>query len=114
MTQQEIKALAREVVGDGQSPNLYFVSASPYFRMFGDGCDEYGSDRILEGFDAERDQRTYGPFNSLEEATEKYNDLDLDPDDGVGQVFIEDRETGTVREKWLEGRIDISYNYNEY
>ena len=30
MTQQEIQKMATEIIGDGQSPNKWFVTQSPY------------------------------------------------------------------------------------
>ena len=116
LTQAQIKALATEIVGDGESPNKFFVSVSPYFRMVQDTSvfGEGHRDAVLEGFDAEKDYTIYGPFDTLEEAEECYNDQELDDSYGVGSVYIEDRETGTVKEKWLEGYETIKFTEREY
>jgi hypothetical protein len=112
MTQAEIKKLASEIVGDGESPNKFFVTVSPYFKM--QMWDGQQDDKVLDGFDAERDMETYGPFDTLEEAQDSYDDQDLNADYGVGSVCIEDRETGTVKEKFLVGHKEIVYTESEY
>ena len=38
MTQAEKKLLATQIVGDGQSPNRFFVTTSPYVTI----VDEFG------------------------------------------------------------------------
>jgi hypothetical protein len=107
MTQSEIKALASKIVGDGKSPNKWFVTAGPY-------CVKGEEAVILQGFDAEKDVTTYGPFLSREEALECYDGLDLDANVGIGQVFIEDRKTGTVKEKFLRAKVRVVYEEDEY
>ena len=114
MTQQEIRDMAREIVGDGcpeNAPNLFFVTHGPHYRVLG---EEDATDSVLDGFDEESDVATYGPYSTYDEALEKYNDIDLDPDYGVGQVFIEDRLSGTIAEKWLIARKSIVWDTDEY
>jgi hypothetical protein len=114
MTQQEIRDMATRIVGDGcpeNAPNLFFVTQGPYYKEVG----EYDSmDSVLDGFDEESDVTTYGPLSTYDEALEKYNEIDLDPDYGVGQVFIEDRLSGTIAEKWLTARKGIVWDTDEY
>jgi hypothetical protein len=106
------KAMAREMVGDGQTPNLWFVTYGPYVAVHN---GDYGYDfELIEGYDSDKDTDTQGPFTSYEEALEKYDEIELSFDYGVGQVFIEDRECGTVTEKWLYKRVRTEYVEDEY
>jgi hypothetical protein len=111
MTQVEIKALASEIIGDGNLPNKFFVTEGPYVMV---RVDAYESEfSKIEGFE-DTQSTTYGPFDSYEEALEQYNDIDLDAEYGIGQVFIEDRLSGQVIEKYLEQEQRIVYNHVEY
>jgi len=107
----EAKDLAREIVGDGKSNNLWFVTSGPYML---ERTDHYESDYVLLDGYSESDSECFGPFFSYEDACKKYDDIDLDPHSGVGQVFIEDRLIGTVKEKFLEKIITVDYSYNEH
>lgn len=101
------KKLAREMVGDGQTPNLWFVTYGPYVTV----KDKYGEEmfELIEGYDLDKDSYTFGPFATYKEALNYYDEIELDPTEGIGQAFIEDRECGTVTEKWLSQRIKIDY-----
>jgi len=104
--------LARELVGDGDKENnLWFVTCGPFICVNSDGeCDS----ELLEGFDPEKDTHTYGPFTSYENACKKYDSIDLDFREGIGQVFIEDRAYGQIKEKFLEKVVIVDYSYNEH
>ena len=105
------KELAKELVGDGKTPNIWFVTSSAYIMVREDyDCSDY---ELLEGY-SEKDSETFGPYFSYEAACEQYDALDLDPQDGIGQVFIEDRLNGTVKEKYAEKVIKIDYSFNEH
>ena len=106
------KQLAREMVGDGQSPNLWFVTYGPYIAVH-DGDMSYDFE-LIEGYDAEKDTYTFGPFASYEDALKEYDEIELSFDYGVGQAFIEDRECGTVTEKWLYKKVKVVYEQHEY
>ena len=106
------KDLAREMVGDGQTPNLWFVTYGPYVMV----DNKYG-DRdfdLISGFDAIKDTYTFGPFATYQEALDHYNEIDLSFDYGIGQAFIEDRKCGTITEKWLYERVRIEYEQDEH
>ena len=107
------KQLAREMVGDGQTPNLWFVTYGPYIAVHDDEmfADDF---ELIEGRDAEKDTYTFGPFASYEAALKCYDEIELDFDYGVGQAFIEDRECGTVTEKWLNKKVKVVYEQYEY
>jgi hypothetical protein len=110
-TQEEIKKLATEVIGDGGKPNLWFVTQSPYCKAR--DYYEYHSmdDELLPGYN---DHDCYTEvFESYEEAVEALEDIELDPELGVGTVCIEDREIGVVREKWLVKKVIICYEEDE-
>ena len=104
------KDLAMNVIGDGKSPNVWFVTQSPYFMKYKDG---YGESFLLDGFDASEYSVMFGPFFSYKDACAQYDEIDLEPYDGVGTVTIEDRKIGVVKEKFLEERITVDYAYNE-
>lgn len=104
------KDLAMNIIGDGKSPNVWFVTQSPYFMKYKDG---YGESFLLDGFDASEYSVQFGPFFSYKDACAQYDEIDLEPYDGVGTVTIEDRKIGVVKEKFLEERITVDYAYNE-
>lgn len=105
------KDLASEIIGDGKSPNVWFVTQSAYYMKYKDG---YGELFILDGYDApEEYSKMYGPFFTYSDACAKYDEIELDHYDGVGTVTIEDRVIGVVKEKFLEERITVDYSYNE-
>lgn len=109
MTNQEAQKLARELVGDGQDPNMFFVTSGPYYYE----TDEFGNIEsiLLDGF---THNDTYTKvFNTLEEAEQYYDEIDLDIYEGVGQVMIEDRKTGVIKEKILEKIVKIEYSFTE-
>ena len=104
------KDLASEIIGDGKSPNVWFVTQSPYFMKYKDG---YGESFLLDGFDASEYSVMFGPFFSYKDACAQYDEIELEAYDGVGTVTIEDRKIGVVKEKFLEERITVDYSYNE-
>ena len=104
------KDLAMNIIGDGKSPNVWFVTQSPYFMKYKDG---YGESFLLDGFDAAEYSVMFGPFFSYKDACAQYEEIELEAYDGVGTVTIEDRVIGVVKEKFLEERITVDYSYNE-
>lgn len=104
------KDLASEIIGDGKSPNVWFVTQSPYYMKYKDG---YGESFLLDGFDASDYSVMFGPFFTYEDACAQYDEIELEAYDGVGTVTIEDRKIGVVKEKFLEERITVDYSYNE-
>jgi hypothetical protein len=104
------KDLAMNIIGDGKSPNVWFVTQSPYFMKYKDG---YGESFLLDGFDAAEYSVMFGPFFSYKDACAQYDEIELEAYDGVGTVTIEDRVIGVVKEKFLEERITVDYSYNE-
>lgn len=104
------KELAKELVGDGKTPNLWFVTSSQHVLILTNG---EGGFELLDNADPE-DSETFGPFYSYESACKQYDDINLDPYDNIGHVFIEDRLNGIVKEKYAEKIITIDYNFNEH
>ena len=104
------KDLASEIIGDGKSPNVWFVTQSPYYMKYKDG---YGESFLLDGFDASDYSVMFGPFFTYKDACAQYDEIELEAYDGVGTVTIEDRVIGVVKEKFLEERITVDYSYNE-
>jgi hypothetical protein len=109
---EQAKQMAKEIVGDGQTPNLWFVTYGPYIAVH-DGDMSYDFE-LIEGYDESKDTYTEGPFTSYEEALKAYDEIELSFDYGVGQAFIEDRECGTVTEKWLYKKVRTEYVEDEY
>lgn len=116
LTEAQIDQLATEIVGDGKDPNKFFVTVSPYFTVdnneFGYPANMEIEAELLDGYtDKDRQIRL---FDTFEQANEYYNSVDLDPDSGVGTVMIEDRKTGTIKQKELTKVVRVDYSYNEY
>lgn len=87
--------MARVMVGDGKSPNKYFVTTSPWYIPMG------GEDmKVIPGFD-ENDSETV-VFDDKDEAMEYYNDMELSYRYGCGQVMVEDRMVGVLCERFLK------------
>lgn len=105
MTQAEKKALAQEIVGDGQLPNKFFVTTSPHVII----VDEYG-DREAEILDGYTEEDTVTEvFDSYQEANEYFQRIELDIYDGTTQIMLEDRLIGVIKETCLEKIIKIDY-----
>ena len=109
LNEAQIKELATEIVGDGKDPNKFFVTVSPYFAV--NSNDAFESE-LLDGY-TDKDTETR-LFNTFEQANEYYNSVDLDPYEGIGTVMIEDRKTGTIKQKELSKIVKVEYSYNEY
>ena len=110
MIQEQIKQMAREMVGDGGAPNKWFVTYGPYVMVYKDGERDY---ELIEGYNENEDVFTYGPFDTYEDAVECYDEQELYARIGIGQVMIEDRQCGVVREKWLTKRMVVEYEEEE-
>jgi hypothetical protein len=109
LTQVQINELAKEIVGDGKDPNKFFVTVSPYFAV--NSNDAFESE-LLDGYTKEDTETRL--FDTFKQANEYYNSVDLDPYAGVGTVMIEDRKTGTIKQKELSKVVRVDYSYNEY
>jgi hypothetical protein len=105
MTQAEIKALASEIIGDGQLPNKFFVTTGPWVTI----VDEFGDQEseLLDGF-KESDTWTQ-VFDTYEEANKHFQNIELDIYDGTAQVLLEDRLTGVIKETSLEKVMRVDY-----
>ena len=116
LSQAQISELAKEIVGDGKSPNKFFVTVSPYFTVDNDEHgDPYNMElesELLDGYT--KDDTKTRLFDTFEQANEYYNSVDLDPHAGVGSVMIEDRKTGIIKQKELTNVVRVDYSYNEY
>jgi hypothetical protein len=105
MIQAEIKALASEIIGDGQMPNKFFVTSSPWVTI----VDEYGDQEseLLDGYTA--DDTWTQVFDTYEEANDHFQRIELDIYDGTAQVLLEDRLTGQIKEISLQKFIKVDY-----
>lgn len=96
MNKKEIQDLATQIVGDGKTPNKYFVSISPYYLDLPNGGYV-----LMEGYD-EQKNFLVEMFDTQEEAQDFYDKQDLSDENGVGIVTMEDRLLGTIKEKTLQ------------
>jgi hypothetical protein len=105
MTQAEKKLLATQIVGDGQSPNRFFVTTSPYVTI----VDEFGDQdsEMLKGFND--DDVWTEVFDTYEEANKHFENIELDIYDGIAQIMLEDRLTGVIKEVSLEKVMKVDY-----
>jgi hypothetical protein len=108
LSEAQIKELAREIIGDGKDPNKFFVTVSPYFTV--ENEDDFESE-LLDGY-TDKDTETR-LFDTFEQANEYYDSIDLDPYAGVATVMIEDRKTGTIKQKELTKVVKVEYSYCE-
>jgi hypothetical protein len=114
MTQSEIKEMAKNMVGDGQSPNKYFVTYSPMIEIATDytaSGDTEVDYECADGFD--ESDTVIKVFDTSEEARAYYESIDLDVYDGICSVMIEDRMHGMLEEKVLQKIISIDYQMIE-
>lgn len=102
--------LAVEMVGDGKDPNKFFVTVSPSYMVESDEFGEMESE-YFPGY-SKKDAQTF-IFDTFEEASEFYNQQDLDFYEGVGSVVIEDRKAGTIKDKYLLKMVSVSYSQEE-
>jgi len=109
MTNVQAQSMAREMVGDGMTPNKFFVTSSPYYTVTYD-LGEVESE-LLDGFDHNYSETKV--FDTLEDAEAYYDEVDLDIYEGVGSVMIEDRLTGQIKEKSLEKIVRVEYMFRE-
>ncbi len=109
LSQAQISELAKEIVGDGKDPNKFFVTVSPYFTV--ENEDNFESE-LLDGY-TDKDTEIY-LFDTFEQANRYYDSVDLDPHSGVATVMIEDRMTGTIKQKELTKIVRVDYSYREY
>jgi len=110
MTQVEKKALASEIIGDGQLPNKFFVTTGPWVMI----VDEYGDreHELLDGYT--KNDTTTEVFDTYEEANKYFESIELDIYDGTTQVLLEDRLTGTIKDMYLEKIIKVDYMQSGY
>jgi hypothetical protein len=111
MTNKEAKELAEQSVGDGQTPNIFFVTTYPYIVITDESGDPY-TEQLIDGY-TDEDVVTK-VFETYEDA-EYYLDnvVDLDIDNGVGSAIIEDRLTGTINEIYLEKVVEVTYHMRQ-
>lgn len=111
----DAKALASQVIGDGGSPNMFFVSTYPNVYVVNeDNEGEFETvDWLVEEYKDEY-AITYGPFHSYSEAQKAYDELELDIHTGVCTVVMEDRRTGTIKEKFLRKVVTVDYHFDEH
>jgi len=105
MTQAEKRKLASEIIGDGQLPNKFFVTTGPYVTI----VDEFGDQdsEMLKGF-SDTDVWT-DVFDTYEEANKHFENIELDIYNGIAQIILEDRLTGTIKEVSLEKVVRVDY-----
>jgi hypothetical protein len=108
-TQQKLSAdqLATKIVGDGKSPNLYFVTLS-----FGWKYENYEEEPTQAKNSLQ--SVTMGPFTSKQKAMETFNSITLNATEKItGQtlsgVMMEDRQYGVLMEKYLKRHFGLYF-----
>lgn len=102
--------LATQIVGDGKKPNKYFVTIG--YGWYRPKMTEADGNELPEMVQAPNslESVTLGPFNSRGQALNTFNSIELNTaiekvtGETISQVIIEDRLSGTVREKCLAER----------
>lgn len=91
------KEMAQKMVGDGKSPNKYFVTHSPFYMP---KDSEMGRLELIPGFEGYEEGSTV-MFDDKQKALEYYRDIELKFSNGVGHIMIEDRIVGVLCERFL-------------
>lgn len=109
--------LATQIVGDGKKPNKYFITiAYGYWRPKQTDPEECPE---MEQAKNSLDSVTMGPFTSKGAAEAVYNAISLDTDilevtgQMIGEVVMEDRLTGVVKNKFLAQRRSYGFFVDE-
>ena len=92
------KEMARTMVGDGQSPNKYFVTVGPWYVP--QNSEEM---ELIPGFDENMSETVV--FDDRDEAMAYYKYMELSFCYGCGQVVVEDRMVGTLCERFLHETV---------
>lgn len=93
--------MARIMVGDGKSPNKYFVTHSPFFMP---KDSEMGRLEVIPGYEDFEEGSTVA-FDDKEKALEYYRDVELKFANGIGHVMLEDRMVGVLCERFLNETV---------
>lgn len=104
-SQAAIRDMMISYIGDGQSPNMFFVTVSPYVR-YKDG--DWGYNYKLADGATDEDFTYYGPFMDYATARKEFDEVDLYGTEA--SVTLEDRLTGTIAERYLEEVVTIEYS----
>lgn len=100
----EAAELAKNMVGDGGEPNMYFVTVSNDF-MVKDGTDLNWYSEIYKTSPVEGEKfietETFGPFDKSKDALKTAEEVGLSETTGPRYVMIEDRKTGVIYERFL-------------
>jgi hypothetical protein len=109
---------AKSMVGDGKEPNFFFVTASnDYFYNNADGTlIAYSEDhhnapvKIEDHIEVE----TFPAFKNYKDAKKKADELELNQDVGPRHVYIEDRKSGQIYEKYLKVTVKPIWSDEEF
>jgi len=115
-TELTVKQLATKIVGDGKSPNKYFVTIA-YGWYKPKESDNVGIE--MKQADNSLDSVTV-LFTSRADAEQFYDNvpmyaasIDKVTGETIGQIILEDRKNGTIKEKFIaerkNGGFAISY-----
>lgn len=108
----EVLKMARELVGDGQEPNMYFITTSNDYRFNNldeEMYDYYFNDPNKAPVKIENEiiSHTYGPEDSLKKALDFAEKIQLDENIGPRRVIIEDRKIGLIYESVLTAELKV-------
>jgi len=96
------EADASEMVGDGKTPNKYFLSTSNDFDVVHNG-DDHGADEVIKGFKSKGGTtKVFDTYHEAKEAADRYSL----GHQNINRVTIEDRITGVVYERVKRFNVD--------
>lgn len=108
-SQEALRDMVRTYVGDGGTPNMFFITLSPHVRIYNQFGDwDY---ELADG--ANHDDFThYGPYMDYATARKAFDEVELYGTET--SVMLEDRKTGTIVERSLEKVIVTEYHETCY
>lgn len=93
---------AREMVGDGKTPNMFWVTVSNDYMIDTEEGIDYASSHGDESYKA---AKTIGEYTDIKDALNAADEVILNENDGPRYLMIEDRQYGTVYERYLHKQI---------
>jgi hypothetical protein len=112
---KEVAEKAVKLVGDGNEPNLFFVTVNNDYVFLDEDrntTDHYFNDpdnakKAPIKIEDHIEMEVFGPFETLKEAMDKSKEIDLNEEIGPRSVIVEDRKSGTIYERYLEAKRKI-------
>lgn len=110
-----VKELATKIVGDGKKPNKYFVTIGyGWYRPFGEDAEMIQAKNSLDSESLLFTNKTDAEdlFYAIALSNQAHNGKITG--ETIGQVMIEDRLTGVIKEKCLRQRENGTFFVDTY